>query len=59
MTRVLHLITRPPETWVQSFIESQTALPEVAVEVIDLNRPDPDYQTVVIRLFESDSVATW
>jgi hypothetical protein len=59
MTRVLHLITRPPGAWVQSFIESQSALPEVSVEVIDLTGANPDYQAVVTRLFETDSVATW
>jgi hypothetical protein len=59
MTRVLHLITRPPEAWVQSLIESQTALPEVQVEVIDLTQATPDYTAVVHQIFESDSIATW
>ncbi len=59
MTRVLHLLTRPSEPWVQSLIESQTALPDVQVEVIDLTQAVPDYPAAVNRIFESDSIATW
>ncbi len=40
-------------------IEEQKKRAETTVEVVDLTRPDPDYEALVERIFAADSLAVW
>ncbi|MCX8155780.1 MAG: hypothetical protein N3J91_04910 [Verrucomicrobiae bacterium] len=59
MRKVLHLLTRPEETWPARFIELEKSLPNTEHEVMDLRSGTPDYRAVVERIFSSDSVQVW
>jgi hypothetical protein len=56
---ILHLLTRPDDPLARIVIEKQRALEQVAVETIDLSRPEADYARVVERLFAADSIEVW
>jgi hypothetical protein len=59
MATVLHLLTRPADDLVTAVLAAQRQRPELAVEVVDLTQPEPDYAALVARVFAADSVATW
>lgn len=59
MTTKLHILTRPADDLVTALIEAQRAVPENAVEVVDLTAPEPDYAALVEKVFAAGSVATW
>ena len=59
MKRILHIVTRPPDPWVEEFIRQQAADAALQIERVDLNGPEPDYDALVTRIFDADSIATW
>lgn len=59
MTRQLHLLTAPPDPWLQTLLDSLRTRPDLAVEVVDLTVGEPDYARLVDAVFAADSIATW
>lgn len=59
MNTKLHILTRPADDLVTALIETQRAVPENVVEVVDLTAPEPDYAALVEKVFAAGSVATW
>ncbi|MBN8247180.1 MAG: hypothetical protein J0L84_07020 [Verrucomicrobia bacterium] len=59
MTRQLHLLTAPPDPWLQALLESLRMRPDLAVDVVDLSAGEPDYARLVDAVFAADSIATW
>jgi hypothetical protein len=59
MRTILHILTRPEDELSRTVMAGQRALPEVAVETIDLACATPDYNVLVEKIFSADSVEVW
>jgi hypothetical protein len=59
MRAILHILTRPEDVWAGEIIARQKTNAESNVEVVDLNAGPPDYQAVVRKVFQADSVQVW
>jgi hypothetical protein len=59
MPFLLHLLTHAPEPWIEEILARQRELPESRVEVMDLTRPGPDYEALLEKIFQADSVQVW
>lgn len=59
MTHILHILTRSEDPTAREVIQQHQTNASVAVTVIDLNRPDPDYSALVTAVFDSDAVQVW
>ncbi len=59
MTQILHILTRSEDPTAREVIQRQQNNASVAVTVIDLSRPDPDYSALVTTVFASDAVQVW
>lgn len=57
MSRVLHIITRPNDPLATEVIARQKA--ERTVDVIDLTKPEPNYDQLLEAIFKADSVQVW
>lgn len=55
MRTILHILSHPEDALTRTIIELQRALPDTAVEVVDLTKP-ADYDAVVEKIFAADSV---
>jgi hypothetical protein len=60
MPRVLHILTRSEDAFSREIVRSQQAeyLGE-GIEVVDLTTPRPDYEELLKKVFEADSVECW
>jgi len=59
MRTVLHILTKPADTFAGEIISRQTSQPDVRVEVVDLAQPTPDYLALLEKIFAADAVAVW
>ncbi len=59
MRAILHILTHPTDEWSQQLIAAEQALPDCRIEVVDLTRPEPDYQDLLEKIFIADSVQVW
>ena len=59
MRRVLHIFTATEKTFAEEIAARQRRQPDLHVEVIDLTAPEPDYQALLNKIFENDSVQVW
>ena len=59
MRAILHILTRPEDELTHTVIAAQRALPDTAVETVELTGPAPDYDAVVEKIFTADSVQVW
>jgi hypothetical protein len=59
MPCVLHILTRPEDTFSREIIAQQKAGTETEIEVVDLTIPQPDYKALLEKIFTADSVETW
>jgi hypothetical protein len=59
MISVLHILTRKNDSLATDVIREQQAQAAIRVETFDLTEPRPDYDQLVDRLFEADSVQVW
>jgi hypothetical protein len=59
MARLLHILNRPADEFVEALLRDQRADPANVVEVADLTAAVPDYTALVEKVFAADSVATW
>ena len=59
MRAVLHVITKPEDTFAREIISRQTSQRDAKVEVVDLTQPEPDYAALLMKIFAADSVTVW
>ena len=60
MGTTLHILTRPDDALPREIIACQREQkPPEVVEVFDLTVPEPDYSTLLEKVFAADSVAVW
>jgi hypothetical protein len=59
MPRLLHILNRPTDEFVETLLRDERNNPANVVEVVDLTAADADYAALVEKVFAADSVATW
>ncbi len=59
MPKQLHILTGPKDELVDRLLRVQQSQPNSEVVVVDLTAPEPDYEALVRKVFEADSIATW
>jgi hypothetical protein len=59
MPTQLHILTRPADELVTTLLERERSAGQTQIEVVDLTQPNPDYGTLLERVFAADSVVTW
>ncbi len=59
MPALLHILTRPDDPLAAQIIASHKTKAENKVEVVDLTQPQPDYKTLLEKIFTSDSIQVW
>ena len=59
MAKILHLLTRPDDSFALAIAETQRGDSANQVEVIDLTAGEPDYAQLVEKVFAADSIETW
>lgn len=59
MRHLLHIMTRPDQ-FAEMLIAAEQASPHFAIEVVDLTRSEaPDYDALLQKLLDADSVRVW
>jgi len=59
MPRTLHILTRPDDALAGEIIACQKSIQGNEIEIVDLTRPQPDYKSLLEKIFAADSVETW
>ncbi len=59
MRRILHIATKPELNAARELIERQKKDAGNEVRRVDLTVPEPDYNGLLDRIFEADSVECW
>ena len=59
MRRILQILTQPPEPFVAELLSTVRKLPEQTVTVVDLSAPNPNYDFLLEKIFEADSIQTF
>jgi hypothetical protein len=59
MRTILHILTQPQNPLAQQLVAEQQRKPENQVEVVDLQKKEPDYKKLLEKIFEADSVDVW
>lgn len=59
MRAILHILTKPEDVLAKEIIARQKTSGETKVNVVDLSASAPDYEAVVRKVFDSDSVQVW
>jgi hypothetical protein len=59
MPRVLHILTRLDDVLAREIIARQREICRDGIEVVDLTRPQPDYNELLDKIFAADSVESW
>ena len=59
MPVLLHILNRPIDALVAEIIATQRNVPQNTVIVVDLTKPDANYEEMIEQIFAADSVASW
>ena len=59
MTRILHILTRPPEPVIDRLIQDQRQQPDHEIVGVSLTSATPDYELLLDEVFRADSIASW
>lgn len=59
MPKILHILTKPNDALPLEIIEGQKSGGENAVELADLTAATPEYNQLLRKIFEADSVQVW
>jgi hypothetical protein len=59
MARILHILTRPDDSLAKEIIARQKESQSDEVQIVDLTKPNPDYESLLEMIFASDSVESW
>lgn len=57
MPRLLHILTKPDDSFARDVIARQE--PNFETEVVDLTVREPDYDQLLEAVFKADSVQVW
>jgi hypothetical protein len=59
MPLLLHILTRPGDSFAREIIACQEGDKEHRTVVADLTKPEPDYKELLENIFAADSVQIW
>lgn len=59
MRHVLHIITKKNDALARIVLEQQQGDAKQQVEMVDLTQAKPDYDELVSKIFEADSIEVW
>jgi hypothetical protein len=59
MRRVLHIRTRPDDVMAEKLPARQRSDAGNKTDTVDLTLPEPDYEELLAKIFEADSVECW
>jgi hypothetical protein len=59
MRLLLHILTRPDDSFAGEIITHQQSRPENKIVVADLTQPNPDYKELLENIFAAESVQIW
>ena len=59
MTRVLHILTQPEDELARLVLQGQAASQDLKIATVDLRLPNPDYDALLEKVFDADSIQVW
>ena len=59
MPRVLFLLTNKDEPLAAEMLRRQAQEPDCQLDVVDLTAPEVDYDALLEKIFNADSVQSW
>ena len=59
MKHILHILTQPASPAVEQLICDQRQTADQEVLVLSLNQASPDYQLLLEKVFQADSIECW
>ena len=59
MRQILHILTKADDALARQMIEEQKANSHKNIEIVDLTQAKPNYDELVRKIFDADSVAVW
>ncbi len=59
MKKILHILTQPASPAVEQLIRDQRQTGDQEVWVLSLNQASPDYQLLLEKVFQADSIECW
>ena len=59
MRTILCILTANSDAFAHQTLAAEKQLPDIAVEVIDLNVAEPDYEKLLDAVLAADSVQVW
>lgn len=59
MRKILHLLTQPDDSLAREIITHQSQSGANTVDVVDMRQGEPDYESLLAKIFEADSVQVW
>jgi hypothetical protein len=59
MKKVFHITTKGNDVLAHEIISKERAQPGTQIEVVDLTSGEPDYKSVLEKIFTADSVHVW
>jgi hypothetical protein len=59
MRLLLHILTRPEDTFAREIITRQQSSGKNKTIVVDLTKPQPDYKQLLENIFAAESVQIW
>lgn len=60
MKKILHILTKPGDSWSREMSRIQLAASKDQVScVVDLTTGEPDYDLLLDRVLEADTVVVW
>lgn len=57
--RHLHILTKADDALARNVIEAQKASSHKKIEIVDLTQAKPNYDELVRKIFDADSVEVW
>jgi hypothetical protein len=59
MKKILHILTQPASPAVEQLIRNQRQTADQEVLVLSLDQASPDYQLLLEKVFQADSIECW
>lgn len=59
MRQILHILTKKNDALAKTIREQQDGAARQTIETIDLTQPNPDYNELVRKIFDADSIEVW
>jgi hypothetical protein len=59
MTVVLHILTSSAEPLARQIIDAQRRDAQNELQVVELDKREPDYKALLEKIFAADSITVW